>query len=92
MISVKVPRVKKAIKVTVEVANTGQLISTNPIAVTSLPQSVTRRLDRLTDVDALNELEGGVPRYDAGTDKYIVEKLDISDLIGTIGKIDAGEF
>jgi len=83
---------KKAIKVTVKIANTGQLISTNPITVTSLPQSAARRLDGMVDVDALNELEGGVPRYDAVTDKYIIEKLDISDLIGTIGKIDAGEF
>ena len=81
----------KAVNITVKVSNTGQLIATNPATVTSLPVSPSTRLDKLVDVDPTGEVEGGVPRYDVGTDKYIVGKLDFSDLTGDAGDIDINE-
>ena len=47
------------------------------------------RLDRLTDVDANNETSGSTLVYDASTDKYIVQKLDISNVNGDL---DGGNF
>lgn len=47
------------------------------------------RLDRLTDVDANNETSGSTLVYDASTDKYIVQKLDISNVTGDL---DGGTF
>ena len=88
-----VPRSKrKAVKVRVQTDDTGQLINTRPIAVQSLPivtETTGGRLDLLGDVDASGEVEGGVPRYDAQTDEYKVEKLEISDLVGPV---DGGEY
>lgn len=84
------------VKVVVEQANTGQIISTQPITVTGLPVAPSTRLDLLQDVNPEGEVEGGVPRYDEETDKYVVEKLDFADITGAVpvdvGDIDGGTF
>jgi hypothetical protein len=47
------------------------------------------RLDGLTDVVATTETDGATLVYDAGSDKYIVKKLDLADVTGDL---DGGEF
>jgi hypothetical protein len=47
------------------------------------------RLDALTDVVANTETDGATLVYDAGSDKYIVKKLDLADVTGDL---DGGEF
>ena len=87
-----VPKKKqKAVRVTVNVSNTGQLVSSTPVVVSTLPATPSNRLDSLTDVDATAEVESGVPVYDADTDKYKVGKLALGDLDLSEG-IDGGSF
>lgn len=81
----------KSVRVNVQVSNTGQIISSSPVVVQSLPATPANRLDALVDVDPSGEIEGGVPRYDVETDEYKVEKLAIEDLDPT-GNIDGGSF
>jgi hypothetical protein len=69
---------------------TGGSISTNRNPVTlksSIP--ITTRLDSLNDVVATGEVSGAVPVYDAATDKYVVQKLDLNNVIGDL---DGGTF
>ena len=80
---------RKAVRVRVEVSNTGQIISSSPVTVRSLPVPPTRRLDSLADVDATGELQGGVPVYYAANDTYVVEHLNLSS---DIEEIDGGVF
>jgi len=87
-IKVKIPTQRNAVKVKVQQANTGQLISSAPVVVTSIPQPPTRRLDALADVDARAEIEGGVPVYHSSNDTYTVEKLDF-EMLGDIPGLDA---
>lgn len=47
------------------------------------------RLDGLVDVVATTETDGATLVYDAGSDKYIVKKLDLADVTGDL---DGGEF
>ena len=57
-----------------------------PVTIKNNPviSSGISRLDKLTDVVANNESNGATLVYDASTDKYIVQKLDISNVIGDI--------
>jgi hypothetical protein len=90
MVRVTTTGPRKPVKVTVQVSNTGQLISTSPIAVQTLPIITettgggVSRLDLLTDVDATGEEAGAVPVYDPDTDEYVIEKLEVSDLSGPV--------
>lgn len=70
---------------------TGGSISTNRNPVTLKPANVTAttRLDNLNDVVATGEVSGAVPVYDATTDKYVVQKLNLSDVSGDL---DGGTF
>lgn len=79
---------KRPVQVTANA--TAGIVSTNKNNVTLKPgvQPPTR-LDSLGDVVASGETNGAVPVYDATTDKYIVKKLDISDVTGAI---DGGTF
>ena len=69
---------------------TGGSISTNRNPVTLKPSiTPTSRLDSLNDVVATGEVSGAVPVYDAATDKYVVQKLDLNNVIGDL---DGGTF
>jgi hypothetical protein len=43
----------------------------------------------LNDVDATGEVSGATLVYDAGNDKYIVQKLDLTNVTGNL---DGGTF
>lgn len=47
------------------------------------------RLDKLSDVDANNEINGATLVYDSYKDTYVVQKLDLSNVIGDL---DGGTF
>jgi len=71
-------------------------ISSNPTTVVTLKNQVltvsssaNTRLDGLLDVVANGETAGAVPVYDAATDKYVVERLNLSDVDGPL---DGGNF
>lgn len=87
---------RRSIKVIINQSNTGQLRSTEAVTVSGMPVTANR-LDTLGDVNATTEVEGGVPRYDVETDRYVVEKLGFSDITGDPGdleitEIDGGTF
>lgn len=68
----------------------GILDTSVPVTLKNNPSlSATGRLDRLTDVVANNEISGATLVYDAITDKYFVQKLDLSDVTGDL---DGGTF
>jgi len=80
---------RRAVKVKVNIANTGHLVSSSPVIVSGM--SGPTRMDALTDVDSTTEIEGGVPVYHSANDTYTIEKLDF-DLLADIGEIDGGTF
>lgn len=49
----------------------------------------TGRLDQLTDVNAAGETDGATLVYDAETDQYVTEKLNLENVEGTL---DGGAF
>lgn len=49
----------------------------------------TGRLDQLTDVNAAGEIDGATLVYNAATDTYVTEKLNLSDIDGNL---NGGEF
>lgn len=51
--------------------------------------SVPGRLDSLQDVISAGEVSGAVPVYNAATDKYVIERLNLSDVDGSL---DGGGF
>jgi hypothetical protein len=83
----------KTIKVVVNQANTGQLITKQPVTtVEGMPVTPTQgRLDQLTDVDPAGEIKGATLVYDANTDTYVTKKLDFEDIEGDPGDIDITE-
>lgn len=65
-----------------------------PVAPVSLQISPTlttskSRLDKLDDVVPTGETNGASLVYDAATDKYIVEKINLANVVGDL---DGGEF
>jgi hypothetical protein len=72
-------------------ATAGIIDTSVPVTIKNNPSitSGISRLDKLTDVVANNESNGATLVYDASTDKYIVQKLDISNVIGDL---DGGTF
>lgn len=60
----------------------------NPVTLKSVVTQTTR-LDNLNDVVATGEVSGAVPVYDAATDKYVVQKLDLNNVTGDL---DGGTF
>lgn len=67
-------------------ANTSSSIVIKNIAATI---STGGRLDTLQDVISAGETPGAVPVYDAATDKYVVERLNFTDVDGPL---DGGDF
>ena len=51
--------------------------------------SGSTRLDRLTDVDATNEIAGATLVYNSPTDTYVVKKLEFDNVEGNL---DGGSF
>lgn len=49
----------------------------------------TGRLDQLTDVNAAGETDGATLVYNAATDQYVTEKLNLENVEGTL---DGGSF
>ena len=74
-------------------ATAGVINTTEPVVLKNTPTLVSgtgvTRLDHLQDVDANAELQGATLVYDATIDKYVVEKLNLSD---TVGNLDGGQF
>lgn len=73
---------------------TSGVVSTNRNNVTlknvpTVTSGGLNRLDSLNDVVSSGETSGAVPVYDSDTDKYVVKKLSISDVIGDL---DGGTF
>lgn len=70
---------------------TGGSISTNrtPVTLKNTAITLTGRLDSLADVNASGEITGAVPVYDSVLDKYVVQKLNLSDVTGDL---DGGTF
>jgi hypothetical protein len=71
--------------------NTAGVIDTSsPVVLKNNPvMGAATRLDRLTDVVANNEINGATLVYDASTDTYVVQKLDLSNVTGDL---DGGTF
>jgi hypothetical protein len=72
-------------------ATAGIIDSTVPVTLKTNPSinSGIARLDKLYDVDASDEISGATLVYDALLDKYVVQKLDLADVIGDL---DGGTF
>lgn len=68
------------------VSNTTSTVVIKNMAATI---SVPGRLDSLQDVISAGEVSGAVPVYDAATDKYVIERLNLSDVDGSL---DGGDF
>ena len=80
---------KRTIQVSAN-ATAGIIDTTTPVTLknTGISSNITR-LDALNDVDATGEVSGATLVYDAGNDKYIVQKLDLTNVTGNL---DGGTF
>ena len=80
---------KRTIQVSAN-ATAGIIDTTTPVTLknTGISSNITR-LDALNDVDATGEVSGATLVYDAGNDKYIVQKLDLTN---DTGNLDGGTF
>lgn len=64
--------------------------TTSSIVIKNIAATIsTGRLDSLQDVVPAGEVAGAVPVYDAATDKYVVERLNFTDVDGPL---DGGDF
>lgn len=65
--------------------------SRNPVTLKNVPTVTVgiSRLDSLNDVVSAGETQGAVPVYDSSIDKYVVQKLNLSDVNGDL---DGGTF
>lgn len=72
-------------------ATAGVIDSRVPVTLKNVPFAVggATRLDALLDVDPVGEIAGAVPVYDVASDKYIVKKLDLANVVGDL---DGGTF
>jgi hypothetical protein len=71
-------------------ATAGIIDTSTPVTLknTGVSSGITR-LDKLNDVDATGEVSGATLVYDATNDKYIVKKLDLTNVTGNL---DGGTF
>lgn len=71
-------------------ATAGIIDTTTPVVLKNNPVlSGTTRIDRLTDVNANNEIDGATLVYNSTNDTYVVKKLDLSEIVGDL---DGGTF
>jgi hypothetical protein len=84
------------IKVTVRTPETNFKVqtSTSPIQIGSRIQNSIAggRLDTLSDVVEQSPANNSTLVYNAETDKYIVKRLDLDDVIDTLDDLDGGQF
>jgi len=71
-------------------ATAGIIDTTTPVTLKNggVTSGITR-LDILSDVDATSETDGATLVYDAANGKYIVQKLDLTNVTGNL---DGGTF
>jgi|LakMenEpi03Aug12_release.lakeMendotaPanAssembly.Ray.scaffolds.fasta_scaffold05633_16 hypothetical protein len=74
-------------------ATSGIIDTTVPVTIKNTPtlssMESTQRLDSLLDVISSGETNGAVPVYDSSIDKYVVQKLNLTDVDGGL---DGGTF
>ena len=74
-------------------ATAGIINTAEPVVLKNVPTLISgtgvTRLDHLQDVLPEGEINGATLVYDATTDKYVVEKLNLSN---TVGNLDGGTF
>lgn len=91
MVNVVVGR-KRTIRVSAN-ATAGVIDSTTPVTIKNTPSltsvATSTRIDNLLDVNPIGETDGATLVYDASLDKYIVKKLDLSNVTGDL---DGGVF
>jgi hypothetical protein len=76
----------------IKVSNVGgRLTSTAPITLKNQTQ-VIDSIESLSDVSALNKVDGATLVYNTSNQKYEITPLDYDDLTGDIDAIDGGEF
>lgn len=64
--------------------------TTSTVVIKNIAATIsTGRLDALQDVIPTGEVAGAVPVYDAASDKYVVERLNFTDVDGPL---DGGDF
>lgn len=84
------------IKVTVRTPETNFKVqtSTAPIQIGNRIQSAITpgRLDTLSDVVENSPANNSTLVYNADTDKYVVKRLDLDDVIDTLDDLDGGAF
>lgn len=70
---------------------TGVINPINPVTLKNTPTlaSGVTRLDSLSDVNAAGESNGATLVYNAQNDTYVVEKMNLSNVIGDL---DGGTF
>lgn len=71
-------------------ATAGIIDTSSPVVLKNNPIGAgVTRLDKLSDVAANTEVNGATLVYDAGSDIYVVQKLDLSNVTGDL---DGGTF
>lgn len=82
---------KRTIQVSAN-ATSGIIDTTTPVTIKNtpvIPGGAGSRIDRMIDVDPIGETNGATLVYESASDKYIVKKLDLSDVTGDL---DGGVF
>ncbi len=91
MVNVVVGR-KRDIRISAN-GTSGIIDTTVPVTIKNTPtlssMESTQRLDSLLDVISSGETNGAVPVYDSSIDKYVVQKLNLTDVDGGL---DGGTF
>jgi hypothetical protein len=80
---------KRDIQVSANATSGSISTNRNPVTLKNVSTMNIGRLDSLNDVVATGEINGAVPVYDASSDKYVVQKLDLSNVSGDL---DGGTF
>lgn len=73
-------------------ATSGIIDTSSPVTLKTIPTVASGgvdRLDHLKDVVATTETDGSTLVYDSGNDKYVVKKLDMTNVVGAV---DGGDF
>lgn len=78
---------KRNINITIN-STANVITSSTPVTLKNI-STKEGRIDQLLDVNAINETDGATLVYDSSIDKYIVEKLDLTN---TVGPLDGGNF
>jgi len=84
------------IKVTVKTPDSQFKVQTvqGPVEIGNrIRSSITAgRLDSLADVVEISPANNSTLVYNSDTDKYVVKKLDLDDVIDSLSELDGGQF